>query len=122
MDVADGEDGDEAEDVGGPREDFAYAGGAETVEDEVAEVFDTAAQMRVSKKEIEREGSGGRGYFLSFSSMGLRPPPVGSPSASRSSYVSTNSVPSSYLTNPCFFSFLRKHSATAEHRTRFSEG
>lgn len=39
MDVADGEDGDETEEVGGFGEDLDDAGAAEAVEDHVLEVF-----------------------------------------------------------------------------------
>jgi hypothetical protein len=53
----------------------------------------------------------------SLSSRSLRWPPSGSPASIRSCLVSTNSLPSVYLTNPCFANFLRKTSEMALHST-----
>lgn len=56
-------------------------------------------------------------YFFNFSSISFSPPPVGSPISIRSSRVSTNSPPSTYLIYPCFANFRRKTSDMAEQRT-----
>lgn len=56
-------------------------------------------------------------YVFNFSSISLRSPPSGSPSAIRSSLVSTNSLPSRYLIQFCLASLRRKTSDMAEQRT-----